>query len=775
TNTGGLFVQRYDGISGTNINDLTSDADYPSNPDSEILISSFLYDGDANNYGSRATGYIVPRETGTYTIYVASDDNSELYLSSDCDPVNLSLIANVPGYTSIAQLNKYPEQTATVNLTAGQAYYVQLLHKEGTGGDHFAVYWETPSNSTPTVIGGEFLVPDPCDTDLSITPGGWDFACEDDVDVEILGNGIEGFSTFTQNISNPGNTFANVVEIVYKGSTPGNTVDLTDNFGNVYTADRQIPPGTSSNVSYYRFQLPGGISSVTYAESAATGSLQSLVVYVFRQGLGNNTSSSGIFVSQSLFNDTYDFSLSVPANSAARDIHLSVPLSEITNDGRVATVVASAGGVTASQTINASAPAGTCCLNIVELDLFNVPGNTTQVDISVQSQAVGGVSAQSLVLAGLVEAEVECGCINITDAGSITGNESICGPYNPAIIDNEVAATGGSGGSIEYRWLISTDDVNYSAIAGATSASYDPPSTISQTTYYRRQARRTTCTQWVTSGTVIKVVRDFPENVDASVNAELNCNNAQVQLFGSTSTPNSNYSWTGPNGFSSNQQNPFVSNPGTYTLTVNSDGCTATDDVTVTQDLSAPSAAASVSGPITCDNPSVTLQGSSSTPGVTYSWSGPNGFSSSQQNPSTTTPGAYTLVVTKNNNGCSTAANVTVIEDVALPGATAATNGILTCVVSSVTLQGGSPTSGVTFSWTGPGGFTSSMQNPTASDQGLYTLTVTDPSNGCESTASTVVDENTDAPNASASGGTITCDNLSISLTASSSTPGATF
>ncbi|NJN34199.1 MAG: hypothetical protein HC817_08070 [Saprospiraceae bacterium] len=71
-------------------------------------------------------------------------------------------IATVNSYTNPGELTREPNQTsAPINLTAGQNYYVELLHKEGGLGDHFAVYWQTPSNSTATIIPGANLVP-PC-------------------------------------------------------------------------------------------------------------------------------------------------------------------------------------------------------------------------------------------------------------------------------------------------------------------------------------------------------------------------------------------------------------------------------------------------------------------------------------------------------------------------------------------------------------------------------------------------------------------------------------
>ena len=65
---------------------------------------------------------------------------------------------------------------------------------------------------------------------------------------------------------------------------------------------------------------------------------------------------------------------------------------------------------------------------------------------------------------------------------------------------------------------------------------------------------------------------DFP-NVVASAEDEISCGN-DVQIFGSSDTPNVGFLWTGPNGFTSDLPNPFVSLPGIYTLTVTApNGC----------------------------------------------------------------------------------------------------------------------------------------------------------------------------------------------------------
>ena len=73
-------------------------------------------------------------------------------------------------------------------------------------------------------------------------------------------------------------------------------------------------------------------------------------------------------------------------------------------------------------------------------------------------------------------------------------------------------------------------------------------------------------------------------------------------------------------------------------------GCTATATAIVTQDIAAPNATAQ-GGALTCAAVSIALQASSTTPSVTFNWTGPGAFTSSQQNPVVATPGNYTLTV----------------------------------------------------------------------------------------------------------------------------------
>jgi xyloglucan-specific exo-beta-1,4-glucanase len=158
--TGSILRQWWTGISGTTISSLTSNANYPNNPSGSGQLTSL--EGPTNwadNYGTRVRGYIHPTASGSYTFWIAGDDNTELYLSTSDNPANASRIAYVNGWTNSREWNKYTtQQSTTINLVAGQKYYIEVLHKEGAGGDNVAVAWQGPG-ITQQVIAGSYLSP----------------------------------------------------------------------------------------------------------------------------------------------------------------------------------------------------------------------------------------------------------------------------------------------------------------------------------------------------------------------------------------------------------------------------------------------------------------------------------------------------------------------------------------------------------------------------------------------------------------------------------------
>ena len=144
----GIVEDRFNGISGGDVASLTSSANYPDSPSSTAIWTSVdSGTGTGDSYGRRVYGVVVPPTTGDYTFWIASDDHSELWLSSDNTSQNVSRIAYLNGWTGYQSWGSGSQQSAAVTLEAGKAYYIEVLHKEGGGGDHVAVAWQGPGIS----------------------------------------------------------------------------------------------------------------------------------------------------------------------------------------------------------------------------------------------------------------------------------------------------------------------------------------------------------------------------------------------------------------------------------------------------------------------------------------------------------------------------------------------------------------------------------------------------------------------------------------------------
>lgn len=149
----------YENIPGGNVSNLTSSSRFPLDPDSEQYLPSFDGDGHGDNFGSTVRGYLIPPTTGAYRFWIASDDASELRLGSNSNPASATVIASVAGWTDrYAWNNAASQKSAEITLQAGQPYYIEARHKEGSGGDHVAVAWTGPGISQQ-VIPGIYLAP----------------------------------------------------------------------------------------------------------------------------------------------------------------------------------------------------------------------------------------------------------------------------------------------------------------------------------------------------------------------------------------------------------------------------------------------------------------------------------------------------------------------------------------------------------------------------------------------------------------------------------------
>jgi len=446
---------------------------------------------------------------------------------------------------------------------------------------------------------------------------------------------------------------------------------------------------------------------------------------------------------------------------------------------------------------------------------------------------------------------------SITFSGLVSGTAYtihyiVTGLYSTSGVPASATVTADALGDITLTGLGAD---SYSAFSASTSAS---------------------CTSDTVAGPYVLVNPIVPV-IDSIGNNSPVCAGSALDLTSGT-VPTATYSWTGPAGFTSTLQNPVIpttvlADSGEYVLVMTVGGCPSAPDSTFATIKVTPATPVALSNSPVCIDSVLQLTATDATSGVTYSWSGPSGFTATVQDtaisPATTAAaGVYSLTatlngcpskvdsivvfigsddtissVTKSNpttcggtsgtitlNGLTagtsytvhytkgvTADTITVVAnasgqviitglsagvysafnvaagclsntipgpdtlvDPAAPSITSISNSGPVCVGSALDLSCTSSATGTaTYSWTGPGGFTSTMEYPiissaTAADSGLYHVTVT--SSGCTSAPdSTNAIVNIIPASPVLSSNTPVCTGNAIDLTALESTAGVTF
>jgi gliding motility-associated-like protein len=223
--------------------------------------------------------------------------------------------------------------------------------------------------------------------------------------------------------------------------------------------------------------------------------------------------------------------------------------------------------------------------------------------------------------------------------------------------------------------------------------------------------------------------------------------------FITTTVQNANYFWSGPNGFTSNLQNPTINNvtyadSGDYQLYIVVDGCLSPVATSIGAIWPTPPTPTVTSNSPICEGQTLYLE-TDSFPNATYVWSGPDGFSSGLRRPviGYATPansGLYEII--KIANGCSSLSSSLMVtvnpipssEFVALPEEVSVINPVIE--FSSQATTG----TNIQYLWNFGDNNSSTDYSPiyTYADTGSYTVsyTVTDVLTGCFSeTEKTVI------------------------------------
>ncbi|WP_339920261.1 InlB B-repeat-containing protein, partial [uncultured Flavobacterium sp.] len=137
-------------------------------------------------------------------------------------------------------------------------------------------------------------------------------------------------------------------------------------------------------------------------------------------------------------------------------------------------------------------------------------------------------------------------CTNPTAGGTTAAAQTICSGGDPAAFTSSIAASGQTGGTLDYKWQSSTtsSSLGFSDIIGATSLIYDVPAGLTQTTWYKRLAKVSCKTDWsgaAESNVVEVTVKPIPtlEVTNASV-----CNGTAATITATGTATGGTYLWS---------------------------------------------------------------------------------------------------------------------------------------------------------------------------------------------------------------------------------------
>lgn len=161
---GGLLREVWTDISGSSISHLTSAVTYAGKPNFTDIVPNLETPANwGDNYGQRLSGFLQVPVEGDYVFFIASDDQSELWLNANGETAAGAVrICSAPWATGRYQWTANAAQkSAAIRLLPGRRYYIQALQKEGGGDDYLAVAYRlaTQPDAEAQVIPGVLLSP----------------------------------------------------------------------------------------------------------------------------------------------------------------------------------------------------------------------------------------------------------------------------------------------------------------------------------------------------------------------------------------------------------------------------------------------------------------------------------------------------------------------------------------------------------------------------------------------------------------------------------------
>jgi len=428
-------------------------------------------------------------------------------------------------------------------------------------------------------------------------------------------------------------------------------------------------------------------------------------------------------------------------SSSAEDPSIANATSAISGTYNLYIVVAGCTSSTASQQITvvsaATMPTFTtnspvCQGTSIELNGPPLPGATyvwsgpNGFTASSEDPTVGSATAANSGTYNLYV--VVAGCTSATASQNVVVNPAPAQPNfttnSPLCTGNNITFDGPTVAGATYAWT---------GPGGWTASTEDPTrpnASLGMAGDYYLTITVNGCSSTVAMQNVVVNGPDIPI---FEVNSPV-CSGDSI-IFSANSIPGATYVWSGPNGWSSSTEDPFIANAtaslsGDYSLYLVSNGCTSITAMTpvFVNPIVAPNF--STNSPI-CAGSNLVFTGPVDSIS-TYIWSGPLSWTDSIASPTIApaTPamsGNYSLYMI--TLGCTTAVATQPVTINPIPAAPAVSSNSPVCEGAALTLNG--PTiAGATYSWTGPNSYTSSNEDNTLTPStlgmsGTYQLTTT--------------------------------------------------